>query len=111
MEGRSGGRNVRRARKPANNNSCIAFLEFLLPMSEDTLVSVKVLSSEFTIIQDFWKLFKLLQPGAPAAGGESSTSRNRENCCRKWCYFSELYKMTKVLEDGIEKMHKKSIYQ
>ena len=43
---------------------------------------------------------KSFAPGAPAGGGRST--RNRKQCCRKMVFFLELYKLTKVLEDGIE---------
>ena len=35
-------------------------------------------------------------------GGKLPPSGNRKNCCRKWCYFQEQYKMTEVWEEGIE---------
>ena len=45
-----------------------------------------------------------LNPGAPEGGGASvSPPRNRKKIVvEKWSSFLELYKMTKVLEDGIE---------
>ena len=43
------------------------------------------------------------QWGAPAGGeGGDSTSIETENIVEKWCYYSELYKMRKVLEDCIK---------
>ena len=49
--------------------------------------------------------------GAPAGGkGEASPPPETEKILvGKWCYFSELYKKTKVLED-LREMGKKSIF-
>ena len=46
----------------------------------------------------------LFSAWAPAGGGaEASPLRETEKIVvEKWCYFPELYKMTKVREDGIE---------
>ena len=40
--------------------------------------------------------------GLPQGGGGRSP-RNQKIVVEKWCYFPELYKVTKVLEDRIEK--------
>ena len=37
-----------------------------------------------------------------ARRGEASLLPETEKIVEKWCYFLELYKMTKVREDGIE---------
>ena len=38
----------------------------------------------------------------PGRGGGGKLPPNPKNCCGKWCYFPEVYKMKKILEDGIE---------
>ena len=44
--------------------------------------------------------------GAGRGKVEYPPTPKAKNCCRKWCYFPELYKITKVEEDGIEKGEK-----
>ena len=39
--------------------------------------------------------------GAPAVR-RGYIHETEKNCCRKWCYFSDVYEMTKLLEDRIE---------
>ena len=42
--------------------------------------------------------------GRPQGGGELPPPPETEKIdVEKWCYFPELYKMTRVREDGIEK--------
>ena len=38
----------------------------------------------------------------PPAGGKGKLPPNLKNFVAKWCYFPVMYKMTKVLKDGIE---------
>ena len=40
--------------------------------------------------------------GRPQGEGEASPPETERIVVEKWCYFPELYKMTKVREDGIE---------
>ena len=40
--------------------------------------------------------------GARRGRGKVPPPQPKKNCCRKWAYFPELYKMTKVREAGIE---------
>ena len=40
--------------------------------------------------------------GAPAGGGRFPPPETGKIVVEKWCYFPELYKITEVLEDGIE---------
>ena len=60
------------------------------------------------IIESFamecWKREKLkyfIREGAPR-GGEAPPPETEKIVVEKWCYFPELYKMTKVQEDRIE---------
>ena len=39
---------------------------------------------------------------APVGGGKPPPTETEKVVVEKWCYFSPLYKMTKVLEDWIE---------
>ena len=52
------------------------------------------------------QLIILMDHGRPQGGGEGGGSFPPETekiVVEKWCYFPELYKMTEVREEGIEK--------
>ena len=40
--------------------------------------------------------------GAPAGGNMGRSPDTEKNCCEKWSYFPELYKITQVYEDRRE---------
>ena len=46
--------------------------------------------------------FQAIAARSPAGGGGSSPTETEKIVLEKWCYFPEVYKMTKILEDGIE---------
>ena len=62
---------------------------------------LSVLSLQTTSRQMRYEL--VTQAGTPAGGGgTSATPKPKKIVVEKWCYFPELYKMTKVREEGIE---------